>query len=424
MIDTWYKRCLPEQVAEVMPGSCDGDICIIGAGLAGLTSALQLARSGLQVVLLEAEQIGWGASGRNGGFVAPGFAQGYAAMEARVGQSEARALYGMSIEGLRIVADNIRELHIEDAAAVPGILSICRYPAADAVKARRDWLAEQFDYHVDHLAQDELELHLTSTRYHDALHDQNAFHFNPLAYARGLAKAIRKLGGQIHEKSAVEAIEGSRGAWQIVTARGMVTARDVLVTTGGYTGKLVSALHGSYLPIATYVMLSAANPELIAGAIHTRSAILDDRRASDYYRVVDEGRRILWGGRITTRISEPRALSRLLHRSMTATYPQLAELQVETAWSGSMSYARHRMPQIGQLPDGKWYCTAFGGHGLNTTAIGGHVVAEAITGQSDRYRHFQPFGLEYAGGPVGRAAVQATYWGYQLMDKWQERSVH
>ena len=423
MIDTWYRRCLPTQSAQLMPGSCEADVCIVGAGLAGLTSALQLARSGLQVVVLEAEQIGWGASGRNGGFVAPGFAQGYAAIEARVGQSAARTLYAMSIEGLRIVADNIRELPVDGTSLVPGILSICRYPATAALKARRDWLAEQFDYPVDHLAQDELKSHLTSDRYHDALHDQNAFHFNPLAYARGLANAIRKLGGHIHEESAVQSIKGSRGGWQILTAGGTVKARDVLVTTGGYTGTLVPALHKSYLPVATYVMLSDVNPELIASAIHTRSAILDDRRASDYYRVVDDGRRILWGGRITTRISEPRELSRLLHRSMTAAYPQLAELQVETAWSGSMSYARHRMPQIGQLPDGKWYCTAFGGHGLNTTAIGGHVIAEAITGQTDRYRHFQPFGLEYTGGPLGRVAVQLTYWGYQLMDKWQERAV-
>ncbi|ASJ76080.1 NAD(P)/FAD-dependent oxidoreductase [Granulosicoccus antarcticus] len=422
MIDTWYKRCLAEPTVDVMSESCEADICIVGAGLAGLTSALQLARSGLQVVVLEAEQIAWGASGRNGGFVTPGFAQGYAAVEARVGQTAAQALHGLSIEGMQIVADNIRQLQIEDAQPVPGILGICRYPAAGELKSRRDWLAKHFDYHVDHLAGDELSEHLKSACYHDALHDQNAFHFNPLAYARGLAAAIRKLGGRIHEKTAVETINGSQGSWKVVTSRGTVAARDVLLTTGGYTGKLQPALHRSYLPIATYVMLTENNPELIASVISTRSAILDDRRASDYYRVVDEGRRLLWGGRITTRVSEPRALSVLLHRSMVATYPQLAQLKVDTAWSGSMSYARHRMPQIGQLPNGQWYCTAFGGHGMNTTAIGGHVIAEAITGQSDRYRQFSPFGLEYTGGVVGRAAVQATYWGYQLMDKWQERA--
>lgn len=421
MIDTWYSRSLPEPSVHVMAESCSADACIVGAGLAGLTTALELARAGRQVVVLEANRIAWGASGRNGGFVSPGYAQGYKAIENRVGAEEARTLHAMSIEGMAMVAANIRDLAIDDALPVNGILSACRYPAAAELQARRDWLAEKFDYHVDYLSKDALAEHLSSARYHDALHDRNAFHFNPLAYARSLVEAIRQLGGQVFEETGVESINGSRGSWTLTTPRGTVQARDVVVATGGYTGKLLPVLHRSYLPIATYVMLTEANPELIASAVQTRSAILDDRRASDYYRVVDGGSRLLWGGRITTRTSEPKALSRLLHQSMVATYPQLEELQAEMAWCGLMSYARHRMPQIGQLLSGLWYCTAFGGHGMSTTAIGGRVVAEAITRQTDRYRHFAPFGLEYTGGAIGRAAVQATYWQYQLMDAWRER---
>jgi gamma-glutamylputrescine oxidase len=106
---------------------------------------------------------------------------------------------------------------------------------------------------------------------------------------------------------------------------------------------------------------------------------------------------------------------------MVGTYPQLKDVKIEAAWSGLMSYARHLMPQIGQLEEGLWYCTAFGGHGMNTTAIGGKVVAEAITGESDRYRLYAPFGLDWNGGPFGRAAVQLTYWAYQAMDAWRER---
>jgi gamma-glutamylputrescine oxidase len=115
-------------------------------------------------------------------------------------------------------------------------------------------------------------------------------------------------------------------------------------------------------------------------------------------------------------MTEPRRLAKLLHQTMVSTYPQLAPLEVDMAWSGLMSYARHRMPQIGRFRDGVWYCTAFGGHGLNTTAIGARVVAEAIAGESDRYRLFEPFGLVWNGGIVGRGAVQATYWTMQAMD--------
>jgi glycine/D-amino acid oxidase-like deaminating enzyme len=106
---------------------------------------------------------------------------------------------------------------------------------------------------------------------------------------------------------------------------------------------------------------------------------------------------------------------------MVGTYPQLKDVRIDAAWSGLMSYARHLMPQIGRQEEGVWYCTGFGGHGMNTTAIGGRVIAQAITGESDRYRLFAPFGLDWNGGPFGRAAVQLTYWTYQAMDAWRER---
>jgi gamma-glutamylputrescine oxidase len=194
----------------------------------------------------------------------------------------------------------------------------------------------------------------------------------------------------------------------------------VLITTGGYTGAVLPALSRSFLPIATYVLLTESAPDLVRGAIRTSAAVLDDRRAGDYYRPVDHGNRILWGGRITTRTTDPRDIAALLRREMVSTYPQLSGLKVEVAWSGLMSYARHLMPQIGRLRPGVWYCTAFGGHGMNTTAIGGTVIAEGIAGESDRYRAFAPFGLAWNGGIFGRAAAQLTYWAYQAADAARE----
>jgi len=200
-----------------------------------------------------------------------------------------------------------------------------------------------------------------------------------------------------------------------------VAARDVVFAGGGYIGRLVPALARSFLPIATYVMLTEAAPERIASAIRTTDAVSDNRRAGDYYRLVEGGKRILWGGKITTRLSDPRDLAERLRQTMVATYPQLEGLRVEAAWSGQMSYARHLMPQIGRLRPHVWYATAFGGHGMNTTAIGGKILAEAITGESERIRLFAPFGLASTFGPLGRAAVQLTYWTLQAQDWWQER---
>ena len=175
------------------------------------------------------------------------------------------------------------------------------------------------------------------------------------------------------------------------------------------------------LPIATYMMVSSPAPDLLAQVIKTKAAILDDRRASDYYRLVDGGQRLLWGGRITTRAANPQGVAAELRRAMLDVYPQLAPLQTDLAWSGLMAYARHLMPQVGQLQPDVWHITAFGGHGLNTTAIAGKVLAEAILHQSDRIELFKPWGLDYAGGPIGLAVAQLTYWYLQAQDHWRER---
>lgn len=421
--DVWYRRQAPTTLPPHPPllARVEADVCIIGGGLAGLTAAHHLAKAGRKVVLVEANRIGWGASGRNGGFVSPGYSLGYDGIAARVGADAAKELFRLSVEGMRIVAENITALGIAEAAPCPGILGAVRYDAGRALAEHRDWLAKEFDYPVAHLDRAALGEHLTSPRYHQALHDQNAFHFDPLAYCLGLACAAQTAGAVIHEASPATRIEGALGRWTVTTPEGRLSAREVVVTTGGYTDRLVPELHRGFLPIATYVMISRQAPELIASAIHTRSAIGDDRRAGDYYRLVDGGKRVLWGGKITTRTTEPRDLGKLLHRTMTDTYPQLAGLEIDTVWTGLMSYARHRMPQIGKLRSGLWHCTAFGGHGMNTTAIGGRVIAEGILGQSDRYRRFAPFGLDWTGGIAGMAAVQLTYWRYQAIDAWRER---
>lgn len=421
-IDTYYRRTLATQ--ESYPpaeGPIKAGICIVGGGLAGLTAALELARAGRSVVLLEAERVAWGASGRNGGFVSAGYATSLSAIERRAGRRQAEELYRLTLEGVGIVRRNIDSLGIAEAAPSPGIMRVVRYDAGDALQQERDAQERRFGRKLRYLGREETRDLLRSPKYHAGLLDEDAFHFHPLNYARGLAREIARLGGAIHEGSPVLSAALDGPVKRLRTARATIEAEQVLFATGGYTGGLFPPLKRAFLPIATYVLLTEAAPELIREAIRTGAAVGDDRRASDYYRLVEGGSRILWGGRITTRTTEPRDVAALLRREMVTTYPQLAKLKVELAWSGLMSYARHLMPQIGSYRPGVWYCTAFGGHGMNTTAIGGTVIAEAIRGDSDRYKLFSPFGLAWNGGPFGTAAVQLTYWRYQAADFLRER---
>jgi gamma-glutamylputrescine oxidase len=421
--DTYYARTMVETVARpALQGVVEADVIVVGGGLAGLVTALELARGGLRPVVLEAKVVGWGASGRNGGIVSPAFACDGAAIAARVGDVTAMALHRLTIEGVARVKAYISDLGITGAEPISGLLNLRRFDRADDLRAYAAEFARDYGYEFTYLDRAAIRERLVSDRYFHGLADAQAFHIHPLNYLRGLAAEIERLGGRIYEGSAATQALFTGAEKRVKTATGEARAARVVFATGGYTDGLVPRLKRAVLPIATYMMVSETAPDLIATAIKTREAVLDDRRASDYYRVIEGGNRLLWGGRITTRAADAAGVAKELRREMIGAFPQLADLKTEISWSGLMGYAKHLMPQVGALAPNAWHITAFGGHGLNTTAAAGKVLAEAVLGQSGRLQMFRAFGLDWAGGPLGLAAAQATYWKLQAQDWWRERS--
>lgn len=408
----------PGPARQALEGEHEAEVCVVGGGLAGLNTALGLAARGRSVVLLEAESVGFGASGRNGGFVGRGYSQELSTLVDRLGLDHARALYDLTGEAVSLVRRRIDDHAIACGPNTEGVLVASWTDEADDLRRYVDWMAETFGTQQVFVPRDRVaEEFADSPCYFDAVWNPHTFQFHPLNYCLGIARAAEAAGARIHEGSPVVALEAERPEKLVATPRGQVRCRHLVLACGGYGLGVLPEVSGAVLPVATYVMATAPIPdELLETAIRRRVCIADTRRAGDYYRALPDGR-ILWGGRMTAHVGEPRRLADLMLGDLLRVYPQLAgHARHESAWMGTMSYARHRMPQIGRLREGVWYGQAFGGSGMGTTTVAGELLAEGIAGESDRYRLFEPFGLDWAGGPFGRAAAQAIYWSGQVRD--------
>ena len=410
--------------SAVAPSRRDAAVCVVGAGFAGLNTALGLAARGVRdVVLLDARDIAHGASGRNGGFVFGGFSRGETSLLADLGPHRAKALYRGTRDAVDLIRRRIDTLAIDCAATDAGVLWANWFRDPAPLRARQRLLAEQFDTHWEWVPATRLAEMIRTRRYGDGLFERDALHFNPLAYARGLAAAAAGQGVSVHERSPAVALDREGAGWRVRTPEGEVHAREVVLACGGYLAGLRREVDAGVLPIATYVMVTEPLGARMDDVLRTRAAIYDTRFAFDYYRPLPDTR-LLWGGRISVRDRSPDAVRALLRKDMLKVFPQLHDVAIEDAWSGLMSYARHEMPQIGRIDDGLWLAQAFGGHGVAPTTFAGEVLASAIAEGDPRWKEFADYPLVSALKPAGFVGAQLTYWWLQGMDGWKDRMEH
>jgi len=410
---TYYAASAgPAPARQALRGRVDAQVCVVGGGFAGLATAIGLIERGVRdVVLLEGETVGHGASGRNGGFVFGGFSLDNAQLLADQGPEGARAMYGLTRDAVRTIRRRIAQYEIACEAIEGGVVLANWFTDDDILRRKQEFMAREFDVHWQLLSHDELGAYTRSQRYAGGLLEPDAFHFHPLKYARGLAAAIEREGGRLHEQSRVTRIVPPRapdGEHQVHVDGGVVHARHVVVCGGGYLRGLSAPLERAMLPIATYVMATEPLGDALARSIPGRAAIYDTRFSFDYYRALPDTR-ILWGGRISILDRGAGPIARLLKRDMLKVYPELRDAKVEYAWGGLMSYARHQMPQIGRLPDGAWHALGFGGHGVGPTTAAGELIADAIAAGAPIPAGFAHYGLPRVWGPAGMLAAQMTY---------------
>ncbi|AJX69020.1 FAD-binding oxidoreductase [Burkholderia pseudomallei] len=402
-----------------LEGTIDADVCVIGAGLTGISAALNLAERGHSVAVLEASKVGWAASGRNGGQLIGGFACGIDAFEPYLNADEIRLVWDMGLETLAIAKERIAK-HAIDCAFVPGYLSAANKPRdVDALRRSRDEAARRFGYtRLRYVERDALAQYVQSSRYLGGLFDPDSGHLHPLNYTLGLARAAVASGARIHEDSAVTRIASEAGGHVVSTARGAVRARFVVLACNAFLGALAPALSRKIMPVGTYVIATEPLGEARARALMpAQAAICDSRFALDYFRPTPDAR-LLWGGKVSYSTLEPRKLADAMRRDMLKTFPQLADVTIEHAWGGFVDITMNRAPHFGRLTPTVYFAQGFSGHGVNTTGLAGKLIAEAIDGQAAR---FDVFGKirhrDFPGGAALRmpALVLAMAW-YRLRD--------
>lgn len=408
-IDTYYSRTLGTVATyPELSGNYDTEVCVIGGGLAGLNTALGLAERGIKPILIEARRIGWGASGRNGGFVLRGFDAGDNDIPGRIDPDLKYRIMGGCLEAQDLILNRAEKYNIP-CDIIPGSLSVTWGLNTRELEEDVDYANKEFDMGLEFWDRAQVREHCKTNRYHGGIFSKWDFHFHPLRYTHGIAAAAAAGGAQIFEQTTALKVRKDGEGWEVITNDGRIKARHVVVCTSVYGWGLDKRIDYSLFPVQTYVVATQPVDEvLLQQSIDTLYCVYDLRFACDYYRVLPD-QRILWGGRVGLH-AEPKDISTMMLKDMFKVYPQLAgKVEADISWGGNQAYTPYRMPVIGQAKPGYWYNTAFGGHGMVPTTLGGELIARAIAEKDNRYRDFSKFGLPFTGGPLGRYVAQVIY---------------
>ena len=418
--DSWYAATMVDAPRRpALYSDLDVDVCVIGGGLAGLTTAREVARKGWSVVLLEASRLAANASGRNTGFVLPGFGADADKLIARIGFERTRNLWALSQAGLDYVRDTIRDEHAAGVAPQDGWLYVSKKDNSDEFVKDVALLGE-LGCEIESWSTERVRAVLRSERYFYAINYLRALTIHPLNYALALAAAAERDGVRIFENTPALSIDPAGVRKRIVTPGARLRANHVVLCGNIQIKSLVPRLAATMIPVTTYVVTTAPLGDRLAQAIGYRGGVSDTDLADNHYRIVD-GDRLMLSGRSSPWPRNPRRYIGALKADIKKTYPQLGDVEIDYAWSGSLGITVHRMPQIGELGPGVWLASGFGGHGLNTTAMAGNLIARAVVEGDQSWRQFTPFELVWAGGVFGRVAAQVRVFVKRLSDAIEER---
>jgi gamma-glutamylputrescine oxidase len=416
---SWYAASAKDKrIRSSLEGERTADICIIGAGFSGISAALELAERGYSVIVLEAERIGFGASGRNGGQIVNGYSRDLETISRRYGSDKAVELGRMSLEGGAIIRERVAKYGI-DCDLVDGgfFAAFTDKQMREMEEGKADW--EHYGHPgLEMVSRADVGRYVKTDRYAGGMIDRLGGHVHPLDLVLGEAAAAEGLGAEIFEGSRVIAVD--MGLQPTVrTAGGAVRASYVLICGNAYLAPLFPEVHGRMMPVSSQVMVTEPlDASLIESLLPANYCVEDANYILDYYRRTADNR-LLYGGGIGYGGHDPKDLTGVIRPNMLKTFPQLKNTRIDYAWSGNFALTLTRIPHIGRLADNVYFSHGDSGHGVTTTHLLGKILGEAVAGHAERFDVWASLpNLPFPGGRAFRVPLTVLgAWWYGLRDR-------
>ena len=366
--------------------SAETDIAIVGSGYTGLCAARILKKNGASVTVLDRNTIGWGASSRNGGMATPGLKQGIQKIHKIYGEKLAHEFWKISVDAIDLIDEIVTEHSIDCDWERNGHASLATKPShAPRLKEYGSWLEKEFGHYQKYIPKHQIRDEIGSDTYYGALTDEISGGLHPSKYVFGLASAVSNLGVQLCENTAVTKIEkNDSNNFKLITSKGDITAKKVIIATNGYTDRLVSKLKPLIFPVGSYIVVTEPLTNELQNIINPkRRMYYDSKWFLNYFRLTPDGR-MLWGGRndLSTDLDLDDSAKRL-SKELYTVFPDLKDIPITHTWTGKLGITFDLMPHIGKT-NGIYYAFGYGGHGLSIATYLGTEIGLMLAGKKDR----------------------------------------
>jgi gamma-glutamylputrescine oxidase len=399
-------------------GEVETDVCIVGAGYTGLSTAIALLENGFKVIIVEAAKVGFGASGRNGGQIVNSYSRDIDVIERTVAPKQAQLLGDMAFEGGRIIRERIATYNIECDLTDGGVFAANTPKHMKHLESQKKLWERYGHTQLELMDAKRIQEVVGTDIYAGGMLDMSGGHIHPLNLALGEAAAVESLGGVIYEQSPAIRIE--RGANPVVhTPNGRIKAKFVVVAGNAYLGNLIPELSAKSMPCGTQVITTEPLSDELAKSLLPQNYCVEDcNYLLDYYRLSGDNR-LIFGGGVVYGARDPANIEAIIRPNMLKAFPQLKDVKIDYAWTGNFLLTLSRLPQVGRLGDNIYYSQGCSGHGVTYTHLAGKVLAEALRGQAERFDAFADLPhYPFPGGRLFQIPFSALgAWYYSLRDK-------